>query len=82
MGSFSEAPGPKPTVAPETRPHYHGHRERLRQRFATGGPDALADYEILELLLFRSIPRRDTKQLAKDLIARFGSLADVLTASR
>lgn len=82
MGSFSEAPGPKPTVAPETRPHYHGHRERLRQRFATGGSDALADYEILELLLFRSIPRRDTKQLAKDLIARFGSLADVLTASR
>lgn len=62
------------------KPHYHGHRERLRKRFADGGAQALADYELLELLLFRSIPRRDTKQLAKDLIARFGSLAEVLTA--
>lgn len=62
------------------KPHYHGHRQRLRERFAQGGANALADYEILELLLFRSIPRRDTKQLAKDLIARFGSLADVLNA--
>ncbi|MGD1886272.1 MAG: DNA repair protein RadC [Cohaesibacteraceae bacterium] len=83
MASFSEAPGPHPNVTKnDTKPHYHGHRERLRQRFASGGAEALADYEILELLLFRSIPRRDTKQLAKDLIARFGSLADVLTASR
>ncbi len=62
------------------KPHYHGHRQRLRERFAQGGVGALADYELLELLLFRSIPRRDTKQLAKDLIARFGSLADVLSA--
>lgn len=65
----------------DQKPHYHGHRERLRARFVEGGKDALADYEVLELLLFRSIPRRDTKQLAKDLIARFGSLADVLSAS-
>lgn len=64
----------------EQKPHYHGHRERLRGRFVEGGKDALADYEVLELLLFRSIPRRDTKQLAKDLIVRFGSLADVLSA--
>lgn len=64
----------------EQKPHYHGHRERLRGRFIEGGKDALADYEVLELLLFRSIPRRDTKQLAKDLIVRFGSLADVLSA--
>lgn len=64
----------------DQKPHYHGHRERLRARFVEGGKDALADYEVLELLLFRSIPRRDTKQLAKDLIARFGSLADVLSA--
>lgn len=64
----------------DQKPHYHGHRERLRGRFVEGGADALADYEVLELLLFRSIPRRDTKQLAKDLIARFGSLADVLSA--
>lgn len=62
-------------------PHYHGHRERLRARFREAGPDALADYEILELLLFRSIPRVDVKPLAKALIAEFGSLADVLGAS-
>ncbi len=61
-------------------PHFHGHRERLRARFREA-PDALADYEILELLLFRSIPRRDTKPLAKALLARFGSLAEVLGAS-
>lgn len=63
-----------------SKPHFHGHRERLRARFKEGGAEALADYEMLELLLFRSIPRRDTKQLAKDMIARFGSLADVLSA--
>jgi DNA repair protein RadC len=60
--------------------HFHGHRERLRARFRDK-PDALADYELLELLLFRSIPRRDTKPLAKALIAHFGSLAEVLGAS-
>lgn len=61
-------------------PHFHGHRERLRARFREA-PDALADYEVLELLLFRSIPRRDVKPLAKALIAHFGSLAEVLGAS-
>ncbi|MEM1289528.1 MAG: DNA repair protein RadC [Pseudomonadota bacterium] len=63
-----------------TKPHYHGHRERLRERFREAGAEALADYELLELLLFRSIPRRDTKQLAKQLIDRFGSLGAVLQA--
>lgn len=62
-------------------PHYHGHRDRLRARFEEAGGDALPDYELLELLLFRSIPRRDVKPLAKDLIARFGSFAEVLAAS-
>ena len=61
--------------------HYHGHRQRLRERFLEAGPDALADYELLELLLFRSIPRRDVKPLAKALLTRFGSLAGVLAAS-
>ena len=60
--------------------HYHGHRERLRARFRESGDSALADYEILELLLFRLIPRRDTKPIAKALIARFGSLAGVFGA--
>ncbi len=59
---------------------YHGHRARLRQRFLEGGPRALADYEMLELLLFQAVPRRDTKPIARALIARFGSYADVLRA--
>ena len=60
--------------------HYHGHRDRLRERYRESGDTALADYEILELLLFRLIPRRDTKPIAKALIARFGSLAGVFGA--
>ncbi|SCZ11383.1 DNA repair protein RadC [Microvirga guangxiensis] len=65
----------------EETPHYHGHRDRLRARFTEVGGDALPDYELLELLLFRSIPRRDVKPLAKDLIKRFGTFAEVLAAS-
>ncbi|WP_349357446.1 DNA repair protein RadC [Stappia sp.] len=61
-------------------PHYHGHRDRLRQRFRDGGHEALQDYEMLELLLFSPIKRADTKPIAKALIARFGSFADVLAA--
>ena len=64
---------------PDGKPHYVGHRDRLRARFLTA-PDALPDYELLELILFRSIPRRDVKPLAKDLIARFGGLSEVLSA--
>ncbi|UTP40950.1 DNA repair protein RadC [Phenylobacterium sp. LH3H17] len=67
-----------PAKAP--RPHYHGHRDRLRDR-AAATLDALPDYELLELHLFRAIPRGDVKPLAKALIARFGSLAAVLAAS-
>lgn len=62
-------------------PHYLGHRARLRERFEKGGPDALADYELLELYLCLALPRRDVKPLAKSLIARFGSLGAVLGAS-
>jgi DNA repair protein RadC len=61
---------------------HHGHRQRLRDRFVQAGPDAFADYELLELLLTIAIPRRDVKQLAKALIARFGSYAEVIGASR
>ncbi|RFB79001.1 RadC family protein [Methylovirgula sp. 4M-Z18] len=64
---------------PQPAPHYHGHRERLRSRFSAN-PDALPDYELLELVLFRSIPRQDVKGLAKELIATFGSFAEVLSA--
>lgn len=66
--------------APIEKPHHLGHRERLRQRFKAA-PDTLADYELLELLLFRVIPRADTKPRAKALLNRFGSLAEVLGAS-
>jgi DNA repair protein RadC len=62
------------------KPHYLGHRERLRKRFREAGPDALPDYELLELVLFRAAPRRDTKPLAKALIARFGTFAEALNA--
>jgi DNA repair protein RadC len=61
--------------------HYHGHRDRLRTRYREHGDTALADYEILELLLFRLIPRRDTKPIAKALLERFGTLAGVFGAS-
>ena len=63
------------------QPHYHGHRQRLRQKFLQAGAEALADYEILELLLFQAQPRGDMKPLAKDLLRRFGSLPGVLAAS-
>src|SRR5204863_4159175 len=66
----------------ESPPHYLGHRERLRDRFLDGGPDAITEYELLELVLFRAIPRRDVKPLAKALIAKFGSFAEVVSAPR
>src|ERR671913_2410865 len=61
-------------------PHYLGHRDRLRARFAEVGGDPLPDYELLELVLFRSIPRRDVKPIAKELLRRFGTFAEVLAA--
>jgi DNA repair protein RadC len=63
------------------KPHYHGHRDRLRERFISQGPGALQDYELLELLLFAAIPRRDVKPIAKDLLARFKNLGGILNAS-
>jgi DNA repair protein RadC len=62
------------------KPHYHGHRGRLRERFRQAGAEAVSDYELLELVLFRAIPQRDVKPLAKDLIARFGSFSEVVSA--
>lgn len=71
--------GGKPSGMAEAA-HYEGHRDRLRERFALTGSEGLADYELLELVLFRTIPRRDVKPLAKALIARFGSLSQTLNA--
>lgn len=84
-GKYSAAEGEAEAAAAaqpkkqKAKQHYEGHRERLRQRYLAGG-DAMPDYEYLELLLFRSLPRKDTKPLAKALLAHFGSLADVLSA--
>lgn len=63
------------------KPHYLDHRDRLRARFKSGGLSALQDYELLELFLFNSIPRRDVKPIAKDLIRVFGNLSEVCAAS-
>lgn len=69
-------PKPKDTKTP----HHTGHRQRLRERFVESGPASLKDYELLELLLFSAIPRRDVKPLAKDLLAKFGSLPELMAA--
>ena len=69
----------KTVLKPDKLPHA-GHRDRLRQRFLESGGDGMPDYEILELLLFTAIPRRDVKPLAKKLIDHFGGFADVLAA--
>jgi DNA repair protein RadC len=70
----------EPEAEPDETPHYHGHRERLRERFYGAGPDALSDYELLEMALFAALPRRDTKPLAKSLLKKFGSFAEVIHA--
>ena len=70
----------QPENQPAETPHYHGHRERLRERFYGAGPEALSDYELLEMALFPALPRRDTKPLAKALLKAFGSFAEVIHA--
>ncbi len=79
----SEALTPPPAdiqIRPAEQAHYHDHRQRLRSRFILGGADAMPDYELLELVLFAAIPRRDVKPLAKKLISHFGSFAEVIAA--
>lgn len=82
--SFDEAvPHFAPPVQPVKQPSYiQDHRKRLRERFAKGGPDAVADYEILELTLFRAIPRQDVKPLARRLLDAFGDFSGVVSAPR
>ena len=84
MGELDEAWSGLPLLdrTPVKPPsHYHGHRERLRDRATKGGLAALPDYELLELYLFRTIPRGDVKPIAKALLLRFGSVGAVLGAS-
>lgn len=78
---FREAPLPgfEGTLLKVEEPHYNNHRSRLRDRFEWAGAIALADYELLELVLFRAIPRRDVKPLAKALLQEFGDFAHVIS---
>ena len=79
---MKKSPGSEPPAggAAQEPAHFLGHRQRLRARFAEAGGEALADYELMELLLFRALPRRDVKPLAKALIKRFGSFSEALAA--
>jgi DNA repair protein RadC len=61
-------------------PHFHGHRQRPRERLIAAGADALPDYELMEVLLFAGNPRSDVKPLAKNLIERFGGFAEAISA--
>jgi DNA repair protein RadC len=70
-----------PKDAPPDKPHYLGHRQRLREKLLEKGPEAFADYELLELLLAQAIPRIDVKPLAKDLLHRFSTFAGVVAAT-
>jgi len=85
-GGFADRAGPglfadvEPAAAAADLPHHSGHRERLRARFLEAGPGSLADYEMLELVLFHAIPRRDVKPLAKKLLATFGDFNGVISA--
>jgi DNA repair protein RadC len=72
---------PKTRAAEGPVKHFHGHRERLRQRILKDGGAGLADYELLELLLCAFIPRIDVKPVAKDLLQKFGSVSAVLATS-
>ncbi len=69
-----------PEAARAEKPHYHGHRERLRTRLLEAGGAALADYELIEVILFNAIPQRDVKPLAKALVEKFGSFAETIAA--
>ena len=81
-GLFADYATPVIAAKPKTpdTPHYHNHRARLRDRFMKAGGVALADYELLELVLFRAIPRQDVKPLAKRLLETFGDFNRTISA--
>ena len=80
MSTEAEPDPSAPSAGPAETPHYHGHRERLRDRFRNAGADALSDYELMEMVLFRALPRRDVKPLAKKILEKFGSFAEAVHA--
>ncbi len=75
---FADNPAPQPR--PAAPAGSAGHRARVRERLLTAGPNALAEHELIEMILFTALPRRDTKTIAKALLTRFGSFAKVITA--
>jgi len=81
--AMADAPATKPPTTADAmdKPHYHGHRKRLRERFLRAGAAALQDYELLELVLAGAKPRGDLKPVAKDLLTRFGGFAGVISAT-
>ena len=79
-GATSPAAATDVAAAKPEKDHREGHRKRLRERFLAAGAEGIADYELLELVLFQAQPRQDKKELAKKLLKRFGSFAEVLTA--
>lgn len=79
-GAYDEGSAVPSSKSTKAASEHAGHRERLRQRFLSSGPVALADHELIELLLFGSILRKDTKPIAKRVIARFGSYEEALAA--
>ena len=84
-GAVAPGPDPRPDPRPDARPgsplSAEGHRARMRARLLTAGPDAVADHELLEMVLFLALPRRDTKPIARALLNRFGSFAAAISAS-
>lgn len=63
-------------------PHYLGHRKRVKEKFLSSNPSGFTDYELMELLLFQAIPRKDVKPLAKELIKRFGSIGSIINTNK
>ncbi len=64
------------------QPHYWGHRKRLKEKFLNSDPSSVNDYELLELLLFQAVPRRDVKPLAKELLQKFGNFNQLINAEK
>jgi DNA repair protein RadC len=79
-GLFDDALPATPMGTAEEPPGHLGHRARMRTKLLNAGPDALLDHEMLEMLLFQALPRRDTKPIARALLARFGSFANAIAA--
>lgn len=84
MEFFDDEPEIVPEIAikEEPAPHYIGHRKRVKERFVTSGAANFSDYELLELMLFSSIPRKDVKPLAKKLLENFSSITDLINIDK